>query len=98
MLMEWAIGKGYDLYSPNTGKLLMPGSQISWDVHIHAVGEEITDHTELGVWLYPKGQEPKYRHRTTAFLGNNRARSRYPARIRIKARDNYSVLKQAARF
>ena len=61
MLMEWAIGKGYDLYRPNTGKLLLPGAQISWDVHIHAVGEEIRDSVELGIWLYPKGQEPKYR-------------------------------------
>ena len=33
MLMEWAIGKGYDLYHPNTGKLLLPGSKISWDIH-----------------------------------------------------------------
>ena len=48
MLMEWAIGKGYDLYRPDTGKLLLPGSQISWDVHIHAVGEEIRDNVELG--------------------------------------------------
>src|SRR5262249_34656467 len=31
LLMEWAIGKRYDLYHPNTGKLLLPGSQISWD-------------------------------------------------------------------
>ena len=67
MLMEWAVGKGYDLYRPNTGKLLLPGSQISWDIHIHAVGEEIRDHVELGVWLYPKGQEPKYRTYLTAF-------------------------------
>ena len=41
-LMEWAIGKGYDLYRPGTGKLLVPGETISWDTHIHAVGEEIT--------------------------------------------------------
>ena len=61
MLMEWAVGKGYDQYRPDTGKLLLPGSQISWDIHIHAVGEQITDNVELGVWLYPKGQEPKYR-------------------------------------
>src|SRR6185436_14121508 len=39
-LMEWAIGKGYDLYRPGTGKLLVPGEKISWDQHIHAVGEE----------------------------------------------------------
>ena len=30
-------------------------------MHYHAVGEEITAHTELGVWFYPKGQEPKHR-------------------------------------
>ena len=48
MLMEWAIGKGYDLYHPDTGKLLLPGSKISWDIHYHAVGEEIRDHVEIG--------------------------------------------------
>ncbi len=66
-LMEWAIGKGYDLYRPDTGKLMLPGSQISWDVHIHAVGEEIRDNVELGIWLYPKGQEPKHRTYLTGF-------------------------------
>src|SRR6202022_2882964 len=61
MLMEWAVGKGYDLYRPVTGKLLLPGSKISWDTHIHAVGEEVTDSVEIGLWFYPKGQEPKHR-------------------------------------
>jgi hypothetical protein len=41
MIAEWAIGKGYDQYRDDTGKLLMPGEKISWDQHIHAVGEEI---------------------------------------------------------
>src|ERR1051326_1964538 len=67
MLMEWAIGKGYDLYRPDAGKLLLPGSKISWDIHYHAVGEEIRDHVEIGIWLYPKGQEPKYRTFLTGF-------------------------------
>jgi hypothetical protein len=67
LLMEWAIGKGYDLFRPNTGKLLLPGSQIFWELHLHSVGEEIRDNVELGVWLYPKGQEPKYRTFLTAF-------------------------------
>jgi len=67
MLMEWAIGKGYDLYQPNTGKLVMPGAQISWDIHLHAVGEEIRDHVELGLWFYPNGQEPKHRTYLTPF-------------------------------
>ncbi len=67
LLMEWAIGKNYDVYRPNTGKLLLPGSQIWWELHLHAVGEEIRDHAELAVYLYPKGQEPKYRTRLTLF-------------------------------
>jgi len=32
-----------------------------------AVGEEIRDHVELAVYLYPKGEEPKYRTFLTAF-------------------------------
>ena len=31
------------------------------------MGEQITDHVELAVWLFPKGQEPKYKT-TLAFL------------------------------
>jgi hypothetical protein len=67
LLMEWAIGKNYDTYRPNTGKLLLPGSHIWWELHLHAVGEEIRDHAELAVYFYPKGQEPKYRTYLTLF-------------------------------
>ena len=67
LLMEWAIGKQYDIYRPNTGKLLLPGSQIRWDIHLHAAGETIRDHVELAVYLYPKGEVPKYRTRLVAF-------------------------------
>jgi len=68
-LMEWAIGKGYDLYRPDTGKLLLPGEKISWDEHVHAVGEEITAGSEIGIWLYPKGQEPTHRSYLIGFTG-----------------------------
>jgi mono/diheme cytochrome c family protein len=68
-LMEWAIGKGYDRYLEGTGKLIMPGEKISWDQHIHAVGEEITAGSELGIWLYPKGQEPTKRSYLIGFSG-----------------------------
>jgi hypothetical protein len=69
MLMEWAIGKGYDRYMDGTGKLIMPGEKISWDQHIHAAGEEITSASEIGVWLYPKGQEPAKRSYLVGFTG-----------------------------
>ena len=67
LLMEWAVGKNYDIYRPDTGKLLLPGAKIWWEMHMHAVGEEIRDHVELAVYLYPKGEEPKYRTRLTLF-------------------------------
>ncbi len=67
LLMEWAVGKQYDVYRPNTGKLVLPGSQIRWDIHLHAVGESIRDHVELGVYFYPKGEVPKYRTRLSLF-------------------------------
>ena len=68
-LMEWAIGKGYDRYMEGTGKLIMPGEKISWDQHIHAAGEEITSASEIGLWLYPKGQEPAKRSYLVGFTG-----------------------------
>ena len=71
--MEWAIGKGYDLFRPDTGKLLVPGEKISWDQHIHAVGEEITAGSEIGIWFYQKGQEPKKRSYLIGFTGHRRS-------------------------
>jgi hypothetical protein len=68
-LMEWAIGKGYDLFRPDTGKLILPGEKISWDQHIHAIGEEITAGSEIGIWFYPKGQEPEKRSYLVGFTG-----------------------------
>jgi len=99
MLMEWAIGKGYDLYRPDTGKLLLPGSQISFDIHYHAVGEEIRDNVELGIWLYPRGQEPKYRTYLTGFQaikGLDRSRLVDIAPNSITVSQQVTVLKQAA--
>jgi hypothetical protein len=68
-LMEWAIGKGYDRYMEGTGKLILPGEKIAWDEHIHAAGEAITAGSELGIWLYPKGEQPKHRSYLVGFTG-----------------------------
>jgi hypothetical protein len=73
-LMEWAIGKGYDLYRPGTGKLIVPGEKIAWDQHIHAVGEETTAGSEVGIWYYKKNEEPKHRSYLIGFTGINRAK------------------------
>jgi hypothetical protein len=68
-LMEWAIGKGYDLFAEGTGKLIMPGEKLSWDQHLHASGEEVSAGSEIAIWFYPKGQEPKKRSYLIGFTG-----------------------------
>jgi hypothetical protein len=61
LFMEWAVGKQGEVMRPNSGKLMLPGSRIVWDIHYHAVGEEISDNVEMAIYFYPKGQEPKHR-------------------------------------
>ena len=58
---EFAVGKIGDVFRENTGKLLKAGSQLSFDIHYHSVGEDITDSTDVGLWFYPRGYVPKYR-------------------------------------
>ena len=60
--MEWAVGKQGELMRPDTGKLLLPGSRFRWDVHYSQAGEEITSNVEMGIYFYPKGQEPSRRN------------------------------------
>jgi hypothetical protein len=75
--MEWAVGKQGEMMRPNSGKLMLPGSQIVFSVHYHAVGEEITDAVELGVYFYPKGQEPKYRQHLVSLYASNSGRPEF---------------------
>ncbi len=95
-LMEWAIGKGYDLFRPDTGKLILPGEKIAWDQHIHAVGEEITAGSEIGIWLYKKGEEPKKRSYLVAFTGirSNRTLDIPPNSLAMT--EGFTVLKENA--
>jgi hypothetical protein len=96
-LMEWAIGKAYDLYRPDTGKLLLPGEKISWDEHVHAIGEEVTGGSEIGFWFYPKGQEPKHRSYLIPFTGLRRQPGAPPLDIApnsISHTEGFTVLKE----
>ena len=49
--------------------MLFRSEKISWDQHIHAAGEEVTSSSEIGLWLYPKGQEPTKRSYLVGFTG-----------------------------
>src|SRR5260370_4555646 len=97
-LVEWAIGKQFDVYPSNTGKLLLPGARIRWDVHYHSVGEAVRDNVMLGIYLYPKGETPKYRTRLMEFHANQLGRVLDIPPNTITQTQAFHVLKQPARF
>src|SRR6476646_6128650 len=96
VLMEWAIGKGYDLYRPGTGKLVVPGEKIAWDQHIHAVGEEVTGGSEIGIWFYKKGEEPKKRSYLIGFTGIDRSKMLDIPPNSMAMTEGFTVLKENA--
>ena len=94
--MEWAVGKQGEMLRPDTGKLLLPGSKFHWDIHYSQAGEEITSHVEMGIYFYPKGQEPKYRDSLTlvpAALGTLDIR---PNTVSVV--EGFTTLRSAARI
>jgi hypothetical protein len=63
---EWAIGKTGDTFREGTGKVIVPGAKISWDIHLSqamnvADAKPVTAEVEIGIYLYPRGYTPKYR-------------------------------------
>ena len=99
LFMEWAVGKNGDEMRPGSGRLMLPGSKIVWEMHYHAVGEEISAHTELGVYFYPKGQEPK--HREVLALFNTFSGSFFSLDIppnRVTTTESFVTLKENARI
>jgi hypothetical protein len=94
--MEWAVGKEGELMRPNSGKLLLPGSRIAWDIHYSRADEDITDTAEMGIYFYPKGYVPKYRQTLHRMGGTGVAAIDIPPNT-IKASEGFFVLRQAAR-
>ncbi len=100
LFMEWAVGKQGEIMRPNTGKLMLPGSQIVWDIHYHAIGEEITGQVELAVYFYPKGQEPKYRTvlgQFQAMSGGSKQNLDIPPNS-VSVHQGFVVMRQAGRI
>jgi hypothetical protein len=94
--MEWAVGKEGELMRPNSGKLLLPGSRVAWDIHYSRADEDITDTAEMGIYFYPKGYVPKYRQTLHRMGGTGVAAIDIPPNT-IKASEGFFVLRQAAR-
>jgi hypothetical protein len=99
LFMEWAVGKNGDEMRPDSGRLMLPGSKIVWEMHYHAVGEEIAAHTELAVFFYPKGQEPKHREVLALFnTFSNGNRSLDIPPNRVTTTESFVTLRENARI
>lgn len=60
LFMEWAVGEAGQVLKPDSGKLMLPDSQILWEMHMHANGERVPNvQVEIGVWFY--GEAPEHR-------------------------------------
>jgi hypothetical protein len=94
--MEWAVGKQGEMMRPNSGKLMLPGAKIVFDIHYSNAGEDITDSAELGIYFYPKGQEPKYRQ-VLHSMGATGGVVDIPPNV-VKATQGFFVLRRAARI
>jgi len=98
LFMEWAVNKQGEMLRENTGKLMLPGSKIRWDIHYSAAGEDVTDDVQLGIYFYPKGETPKYRTALSLYSGiqgGNRALDIAPNSINVT--QNFHVMRRAGR-
>ncbi|MBI3492748.1 MAG: hypothetical protein HY047_13370 [Acidobacteria bacterium] len=59
-LNEYAVGKGADVFPPNSGRLIKAGSKINFNLHLHPDGEQTSVQIAIGLKLFPKGDVPKY--------------------------------------
>jgi len=94
--MEWAVGKEGEMMRPDSGKLLLPGSRILWDIHYSAADEDVTDVVEMGIYFYPKGEEPQYRQHLLR-MGNTGTGAIDIPPNSVTATETFYPLRQAAR-
>src|SRR6266700_4789248 len=59
-LNEYALGKNGDVFPEGAARLIKAGTKISFNLHLHAIGQETATNVALGLRLYPKGFTPQY--------------------------------------
>jgi len=63
-LNEYAVGKNGDVFPEGAGRLIKAGTKISFNLHLHAIGEETAANVAVALKFYPKGFVPKHIEQT----------------------------------
>jgi hypothetical protein len=75
-LSSAAVGKRVDMYPADSGKLLLPDDEMSFSMHLFPIGREVVDaQVQIGVWLYPEGEQPKYATEDETSFNSGESRS-----------------------
>ena len=59
-LVEYASGKGAEIYPEDSGKLLPADMKARASYHLHSIGEPVEAGIELGIVFHPKDVVPQY--------------------------------------
>ena len=95
-LVEYASGKGGEIYPEDSGVLLQAGKRFKVDYHLHSIGEDTDALIEVGLVLYPKDYKPKH-VRWSKQLAMPTNDLDIPAG-QVVRRDGYTFLNSAARI
>jgi len=95
-LVEYSMGKNGDIYPEETGRLLPAGARVSWNLHLHSVGEAKPAKVAIAFKFYPKGYVPKYRLHAQLVGGDKETQLDLPANSDNVRMDTYATLGTAA--
>jgi mono/diheme cytochrome c family protein len=96
LFMEWAVGKAGQIFRPDAGKLMLPGSQIRWELHLHASGTEVPNtEVQMAIWFHDS--PPKYRTVLTMYDASNGSNLDIPPNTVAVTQNSY-VLRGPARI
>ena len=93
---EYALGKTGDILAENSGFLIKAGTKVRFNMHYAAKERRITDRTSLGLWFYPKGFVPKFKHIRQS-VGNVQDLDIPPGENNVSV-DGYLILKDNIRM
>ena len=95
-LVEYAVGKGGEIYPEGSAKILPAGGTMVINVHLHSNGEETATNLAVGFELYPAGYKPTTVH-VSRMAGNSEEIDIPPGEPNARV-DGYNIVKRAMRI